>query len=101
VGSTPIARCTFCCLACRCVVLGRALDVFAAAMATAAKDTMGVSASEMGVSLPALAMFAVKMLAKGVEASAKEYSELVGPCRNILQRFGVQPVQSVATIAAY
>jgi hypothetical protein len=54
-----------------------------------------------GLSLPALAMFAVKMLSKGIEASAKEYSELVGPCRNILQRFGVQPVQSVATIAAY
>ena len=52
-------------------------------------------------SLPALAMFAIKMLSKGVEASAKEYSELVGPCHNIPQRFGVQPVQPVATIATY
>jgi len=46
-------------------------------------------------------MLAVEILSECAEALAKECGELVGPVHDIPQRFGVQPVQPVATVAAY
>src|SRR3954447_15291194 len=50
--------------------------------------------------LTALAVLTVQVLAKRVEALAKECSELVDPAGDVSQRLGVEPIQPLATVAA-